>query len=102
MYKITVNLSIPEILGGKGFYIMQGFYIMNFLLHAFLNISCVSPASPLLVSTYQVVGIFHLKVLQILGWPIIVSCPQNSNNLFGQPNILKQWLGPLVIYFAVK
>lgn len=96
MYKIIVNLSIPEILGDKGF------YIMNFLLHAFWNISCVSPASPLLVSTYQVVCIFHLKALQILGWPIIVSCSQNSNDLFGQPNILKQWLGPLVICFAVK
>lgn len=35
MNKNIVKLSIPEILGGRGFYIMQGFYIMNFLLHAF-------------------------------------------------------------------
>lgn len=62
----------------------------------------MSPASPLLVSTYQIVCIFYLKALQILGWP--KTFIQVSHKLFtklkqsfGQCNILKQWLGPLVI-----
>lgn len=88
MYKIIVNLSIPEILGDKGF------YIMNFLLHAFWNISCMYLASPLLVSTYPSCVHIPPKSPSNVGWPIIVSCSQNSNDLFGQPNILKQWLGP--------
>ena len=35
MYKRIVNPSISEIWGHRGFYIIQGFYIMNFLLHTF-------------------------------------------------------------------
>ena len=45
MYKNIVNLSIPEILGGRGFYIMQGFYIMNFLLKYILCVPSFSPVS---------------------------------------------------------